>query len=126
MKDRLLVKDLDEKGFFIAGDGSLLNELFHPEKDNLPLSFSIAYGTVEPKKATKPHRLSQPEIYLFLSGEGSFKTASGDSYPVRAYSLVYVPPGCIQWVENGAAEPLRFICIVSPPWKAEWEKEEHL
>ncbi|TFE68772.1 cupin domain-containing protein [Methylacidiphilum caldifontis] len=126
MNERFFVKDLDDKGFFVARDGSILNELFHPEKENLPLSFSIAYGMVEPKSATKPHRLNQPEIYLFLHGQGVFRTDADRFYPIKAYSLVYVPAGCLQWVENPAEEPLSFLCIVSPPWKAEWENEENL
>ncbi|QSR89342.1 cupin domain-containing protein [Methylacidiphilum caldifontis] len=126
MNDRFFVKELNKEAYFVAKDGAFLNELFHPEKEGLSLSFSIAYGRVDPKKSTKAHRLNQPEIYLFLSGEGIFKTGAEKSYPVRTYSLVYVPAGCLQWVENPAEEPLSFLCIVSPPWKAEWENEENL
>jgi cytosine deaminase len=124
MKNQFFVKQLNAEEFFVAQDGSLLNELFHPDKIGLRLPFSIAYGKLEPRGSTKPHSLSQPEIYLFISGEGIFKTNNQRSYPVKALSLVYVPPGYIQWIENTSESPLCFFCIVSPPWKAEWEKEE--
>ena len=40
---------------------------------------------------------------------------------MEAGTLVYVPPGALQWMENTGDRDLVFYCIVDPPWHADDE-----
>lgn len=55
---------------FVAGDGSMLRELLHPDKMPVKLRYSLAHAVVKPHDATKPHRLKASEVYYILEGKG--------------------------------------------------------
>ena len=43
----------------------------------------------------------------------------GEARAVEPGCVVHIPPGTVQWVENTGDIPFRFLCIVSPPWRAD-------
>jgi len=45
-----------------------------------------------------------------------------ESKTVRAGQAVYIPPGAVQFIENGGRSELRFLCIVDPAWRPEDEE----
>ena len=56
---------------FITTDGSLIREVFHPQRDDLSMSCSIAHATVKVGESTTPHTLKKSsEVYVILSGKG--------------------------------------------------------
>ena len=105
---------------FLAGDHTVLRELLHPSKHRVRVNYSLAHGRLEPGARSKRHRLTSVEVYYFLAGSGVF-WAGETSSPVAAGTLVCVPAGMEQWVENSGREPMEFLCLVEPAWKAEDE-----
>ncbi len=115
----MLVKCLKDCPEIVANDDSRLRELLHPANDGVNPGFSVAYAVVEPGGATVPHRLkTSTEVYYVIDGRATVHV--GDE--VRAVEpgcVVHIPPGTVQWVENTGDIPFRFLCIVSPPWRAD-------
>ena len=112
---------LDDCNEFVAGDGSLLRELLHPDKAPLDVRFSLAHATVAPDRATRPHKLAAAEVYYVVEGFGVMFI--DDEYePVEPGSTVYIPPGATQYIENTGDHELVFLCIVDPAWQPEDEQ----
>ena len=117
----MLVKLLDDCDAFFAGDGSLLRELLHPDKDPVALRYSLAHATVEPDEATTPHRLTTSEVYYIVEGFGEM-FIDGECEPIEPGSVVYIPPGATQYIRNAGDHELTFLCIVDPAWRVEDEE----
>jgi mannose-6-phosphate isomerase-like protein (cupin superfamily) len=117
----MFIRDLSDCPLFIAGDGTHLRELLHPDKAALVLRYSLAHALVPPGEASQPHRLKTSEVYYLLSGEGLMHIDQ-EAAPVRAGQAVYIPPGATQWIENTGPDNLTFLCIVDPAWRAEDEE----
>ena len=117
----MFVRFLDDCSEFVAGDGSLLRELLHPDKAPLEIRYSLAHATVPPDQATKPHKLAAAEVYYVVEGFGVM-FIDDESEPVEPGSTVYIPPGAVQYIENTADHELVFLCIVDPAWKPEDEE----
>jgi mannose-6-phosphate isomerase-like protein (cupin superfamily) len=116
----MLVKDVAKAPVVAAGDGSELRELLHPERDPAALGYSLAHAVVKPGQATLPHTLSRTEVYYIVEGRGIMHV-DDEAQPVRAGHAVHIPPGTVQWIENGGEGALVFLCIVDPPWIPECE-----
>lgn len=116
----MLKRSLFECQEFLAGDHTVLRELLHPAKQAVDLGYSLAHGKLAPGRRSKRHRLASSEVYYFLAGEGTF-TVDGQSCPVEAGSVVYVPPGGTQSLENRGPGEIEFLCLVDPAWRAEDE-----
>ena len=116
----MLIKNLNDAEEFVAGDGSLLRQLIHPEKTNVACRYSLCYARVKPGQLTKPHRLRSTEVYYILEGEGVM-TINGDSQPVQPGQTIYIPPLATQHIENTGPSDLLFLCIVDPAWRREDE-----
>ncbi|HVG02832.1 MAG TPA: cupin domain-containing protein, partial [Nitrospira sp.] len=93
---------------FLAGDRTRLRELLHPAKASLALGYSLAHGFLDPGEQSLPHRLKSSEVYYFIAGRGAMKVES-DSREVEAGSVVYVPPGAKQCLENSGTVPIEFL-----------------
>ena len=111
-------RSLDDCEEFVAGDGSLLRELLHPDKTPLEIRYSLAHATVSSGQVTKPHRLTTAEVYYIIEGFGEM-FIDDESKPVEPGSTVYIPPGTVQRIENTGDHKLVFLCIVDPAWRSE-------
>jgi len=116
----MLIRKLNDCAEFVAGDGTLLRELLHPDKQPVALRYSFAHAIVPPGQTSVPHALKTSEIYYILSGRGEM-TIEGETQPLEPGDLVYIPPGAKQFAHNPGTEPLAFICIVDPAWRMEDE-----
>ena len=105
----------------MAGDNTILRELFNPLKDEMNLRYSLAHAIVKPGKITYNHRLKTSEVYYILKGRGLMHIDE-EKQEVRAGQAVYIPPGARQRIKNTGSEDLVFICIVDPAWKKEDEE----
>lgn len=112
----MFVRSLSDCEEFVAGDGSLLRELLHPDKTDIAIRYSLAHATVPPGHATKPHRLASTEVYYVIEGFGVM-FVDDECEPVEPGSAVYIPPGAIQSIENTGDDELVFLCIVDPAWQ---------
>ncbi|MDY9926206.1 cache domain-containing protein [Methanosarcina sp.] len=108
---------------FINATGISLCELMHPERmeSDPGINYSIAYVVMDPGEKSLPHRLSNPEIYYTLEGNG---TIFVDDVPVSLHKgkLVLVPASEVQYVENTGNSSLLLLVIDQPAWKAENEE----
>lgn len=112
--------DLNTCAEFIAGDGTLLRELLHPDKAPLDLRYSLAHAIVRPGSTSKPHRMLTSEVYYILAGKGKM-TIDDETREVLPGHAIYIPPGALQFIQNTGGTDLAFLCIVDPAWRAEDE-----
>jgi mannose-6-phosphate isomerase-like protein (cupin superfamily) len=117
----MFVRQLKDCPQLIAGDGSLLRELLHPEKASLQIRYSLAHAKVEPGQTTAPHRLMASEVYYIIAGHGLMHIDE-ESFEVVPQCAVYIPPRSTQYVENTGDCDLQFLCIVDPAWKKQYEE----
>jgi len=117
----MLVRSTGECEEFVAGDGSLLRELLHPDKAGVKIRYSLAHAKVPRGRATKPHRLTTAEVYYIMQGSGRMSIDDA-SRPVEPGDAVYIPPGAIQSIQNVGTDELTFLCIVDPAWQPQDEE----
>jgi mannose-6-phosphate isomerase-like protein (cupin superfamily) len=106
---------------FLAGDHTVLRELLHPAKQPLALRYSVAHGTLAPGVRSKWHRLTSSEVYYIIAGRGRL-TIDDSVVSVESGSVIYVPPGGTQSLENSGPTALEFLCLVDPAWRPEDEE----
>lgn len=116
----MLIRKLSDCPEFIAGDGTHLRELLHPDKQPLDLRYSLAQAIVPVGNTSQPHALKTSEVYYILSGIGEM-SINDEIQPVEVGDAIYIPPHARQFIKNVGIEPLVFICIVDPAWRLEDE-----
>lgn len=117
----MLKRSLSECAEFLAGDHTVLRELLHPAKQPVKLGYSLALGRLAPGGRSKWHKLASSEVYYFIAGQGRF-SIEGEMQFVEAGSVVYVPPGGNQSLENIGTTEIEFLCLVDPAWRIEDEQ----
>ncbi len=116
----MLIRKLHECEEFIAGDGTQLRELLHPDKQPIELRYSLAHAVVPVGQTSIPHSLTTSEVYYILSGTGEMHIAD-EVQTVEPGDAIYIPPNARQFIRNSGPEPLVFICMVDPAWRKEDE-----
>jgi mannose-6-phosphate isomerase-like protein (cupin superfamily) len=116
----MLVRKLNECDEFVAGDGTLLRELLHPDKQPIALRYSLAHAIVPVGQVSTSHSLTTSEVYYILSGEGEMHI-DDETRRVEPGDAIYIPPNARQFIRNTGHEPLVFICLVDPAWRKEDE-----
>jgi mannose-6-phosphate isomerase-like protein (cupin superfamily) len=114
----MFVKSLGACKPLMANDGCRIFELLHPHNDPLDLPYSFAVAEVEVGEHSYRHRLVQTEIYFILDGRGRMHVDT-DVCDLAPGDAVVIPGGAWQWIENTGAKRLRFVAVVSPPWRRE-------
>ena len=115
----MLVSRTEECPEITANDGCRLRELLHPERGAPGVPYSLAVAFIEPGTSTAPHVLTEEdEVYYFLEGTGSI-LIEDQAREVRTGDVVLVPAGRVQTVRNTGSARLRWLNIVSPPWRAD-------
>ena len=118
----MFVKNLNACHEFTANDGCLVRELLHPKNDPVDLGYSLAVARVHAGKRTWQHKLVQTEVYYILSGQGRMHIGN-ETREVSIGDVILIPPGAVQWIENTGNSELKFLAIVSPPWR---EQDDHM
>lgn len=116
----MLIRKLLDCPEFIAGDGTQLRELLHPDKQAIALRYSLAHAVVPVGQVSTPHALTTSEVYYILAGRGEI-SINGETSPVDPGDAVYIPPQACQHIRNTGDSPLVFICLVDPAWQQEDE-----
>ncbi len=117
----MFVKYLKDCRQFIAGDGSILHELLHPDKAMILTNYSLAHAKVEAGQKTKPHKLISSEVYYVIAGQGLMHIDM-ESLEVGPECAIYIPPEAVQYIENTGNSDLEFLCIVDPAWREQDEQ----
>ncbi|MBD1852397.1 cupin domain-containing protein [Leptolyngbya sp. FACHB-711] len=116
----MLIQKLQNCSEFIAGDGTNLRELLHPDKQSIDLRYSLAHAIVSPGQVSIPHSLKTSEVYYILSGNGEMHI-DDEVQAVEPGDAIYIPPDAKQYIANLGTEDLIFICIVDPAWRQQDE-----
>lgn len=116
----MLVRNLEDCEMFTAGDNTQLRELLHPDKQPLALRYSLAHAIVPVGQTSVDHALTTSEVYYILNGQGKMHI-NDEIQAVGPGDAIYIPPKARQFIQNAGSEPLVFICIVDPAWRAEDE-----
>lgn len=111
----MLIKRLKDCAEFTAGDGSILREFLHPDKENVVIHYSLAHAIVKAGQKTKRHRLRTSEVYYILEGEGQMHI-DDESQKVTVNEVIYIPSYTVQYIENTGKKDLKFLCFVDPAW----------
>jgi mannose-6-phosphate isomerase-like protein (cupin superfamily) len=112
----MLIRKLLDCPEFIAGDGTRLRELLHPDKQDVALRYSLAHAILPVGQVSTPHALTTSEVYYILDGQGDMHI-DGEVSRVEPGDAVYIPPHARQYLRNTGAVPLVFICLVDPAWR---------
>ena len=115
------IRKLDQCAEIVAGDGTRLRELVHPDRD-YPFSgrYSLAHAMLAAGNSSEPHRLKSSEVYYILDGRGEMHI-DDDRAEVSTGDTVEIPPGAVQWIKNIGQSELIFLCLVDPAWREEDE-----
>lgn len=116
----MIIQSLTNCPEFVAGDETLLRELLHPDKQPIAIRYSLAHAIVPPGQTSRPHALKTAEVCYILSGRGEMHI-DAETQGVAPGDAVYIPPRARQFIHNPGNDPLIFICIVDPAWRAEDE-----
>jgi mannose-6-phosphate isomerase-like protein (cupin superfamily) len=116
----MLIQKLLDCPEFIAGDGTKLRELLHPDKQPIAIRYSLAHAIVPPGETSVLHSLTTTEVYYILSGVGEMHIDE-ETALIEPGDAIYIPPNAKQFVYNYGAEPLVFVCMVDPAWRKEDE-----
>jgi len=65
----MFMRDLKNCEEIIAGDATILRELFNPNKDDLKLRYSLAHAVVKVGEQSKQHILKTSEVYYILEAQ---------------------------------------------------------
>jgi mannose-6-phosphate isomerase-like protein (cupin superfamily) len=118
----MLIKSIEKSEYFQVPDNTVLCELLHPKNEDIEMGCSLAHAILEPGKASLPHKLnSSVEIYFIIDGEGRMHI-DHESEQVKPGDAIYIPPGSIQWIKNIGNTTLKFLCVVTPPWREDDEE----
>ncbi|MGK7915389.1 MAG: cupin domain-containing protein [Prochloraceae cyanobacterium] len=117
----MLVQKLSNCQEFIAGDGTYMRELLHPDKQPLELRYSLAHAVLKAGQSSIAHSLKTSEVYYILSGKGEMHV-DDEIQVVESGDTVYIPPEARQYIRNLSDEPLIFLCLVDPAWRQQDEK----
>ncbi len=116
----MLIRSLSACEEFIAGDNTILRELFHPDKQTIQLRYSLAHAIVKPGETSHLHSLATSEVYYILEGKGIMHI-DDEQKEVIPGDAIYIPPHAKQCIHNHGDSDLIFICIVDPAWQKEDE-----
>lgn len=116
----MFIRHLEDCDEITAGDGTTLRELLHPDRQDVPIRYSIAHARLAPGGASKPHRMRTSEVYVILSGSGAMHVDEETS-AVQVGDAIAIPSNSQQWIRNTGMDDLTFLCIVDPAWRKENE-----
>jgi mannose-6-phosphate isomerase-like protein (cupin superfamily) len=96
-------------------DGSWITELVRPERQG-SRHLSVAEAMIEPGQSTQRHchHVSE-EVYYVLAGVGTVEVGAV-IHPVEPDSVILIPPGVEHRATGLGEEPLRLLCLCSPPY----------
>jgi mannose-6-phosphate isomerase-like protein (cupin superfamily) len=119
---QMIIRRLKDCQEIIAGDGTRLRELLHPDGDyRFSGRYSLAHAVLPPGFSSLKHRLKSNEVYYILTGRGKMHI-NDECAEVFAGDAVDIPPDSIQWIVNAGNTDLAFLCIVDPAWQVEDEQ----
>jgi mannose-6-phosphate isomerase-like protein (cupin superfamily) len=84
---------------------------------------SVAQARVSPGITTRLHAVSVIEWYVIHSGNGRMFLGDSEPFDVRQGSVIMIPAGAAQKIENSGNTDLVFSCVCAPRWTTECYSE---
>ncbi|MDF3047031.1 MAG: cupin [Candidatus Midichloriaceae bacterium] len=101
---------------------AVYNDGFNAKKYGIPdVNYSFGLFTIDPGHEWPATKFSISEVSYCIEGEGIF-ICDGIEYPIKPGSVIYIPKGEVRIIKNTSTAPLKYLCIVSPAWKPEYEE----
>lgn len=116
----MLIRQLDQCDLFTAGDGTLLRELLHPDKQPIDCRYSLAHAILPPRSSSTLHALATSEVYYIMDGHGTMEI-DGERRDVGPGDCIVIPPKALQRLHNASDADIVFLCIVDPAWQKDDE-----
>ena len=98
-----------------GAEGTTIRQIFHPHNTFDGINHSLAHFVLEQGKRSTLHKMKTSETYYILEGSGKLHV-NDEVIEVSKNDAVFVPPMSKQFIENSGSSPLKFLCIVDPPW----------
>ena len=106
----------------VAGDGTRLREILHPDRDYRFFGrYSLARAVLPVGVSSYMHRLNSDEVYFILAGRGLIHVDE-ETAEVGPGDAIDIPAGAQQWIKNTGEAELVFLCLVDPAWRIEDEE----
>ena len=103
---------------YVTKDGSEIREIFHPSSFSVE-RMSVAEATVHPGEETTLHyHKTSDEVYYILEGSGIIEV-DGAKADIREGDCIYIKARQKHKVWNTGKQPLKILCICSPPYSHE-------
>jgi mannose-6-phosphate isomerase-like protein (cupin superfamily) len=101
---------------------AIYNDGFTAEQHGIPdVSFSFGLFTIDPGHEWPATKFSISEVSYCIQGKGIF-ICDGIEYAIKPGAVIYIPKGEVRIIKNTSNIPLKYLCIVSPAWKPEYEE----
>ena len=120
----MIIKRFHDMKEIVALDDTIVREFLNPKHDEkgLILGYSLAHASLEPGKASLPHRFKEAsEVYYILQGKGVMHI-DDETEEVNPGDTIYIPPKTVQFIEAVGEDKLKFLCIVYPEWEPDAEE----
>ncbi len=115
----------------VAFPGVILKSYIHPmpeyndgydtlKYDSPEVDFSFGLFTIKPRAQWPATKFDIAEVSYCLEGEGVF-ICDGAEYLVKPGFVIYIPKGVTRIIKNISDVELKYLCIVRPAWKPEYE-----
>ena len=107
----------DDNATFSTDERCDINELFNSDNDE---ACSITRATVATGLSTQLHALKNTiERYVILQGQAEVEINHQAARQVNHLDVINIKAGQAQKISNTGTEPLVFLCICTPRFKAE-------
>jgi mannose-6-phosphate isomerase-like protein (cupin superfamily) len=117
----MLIRSAGQCAEVDSPDGCYIREVLQPPRDAPGLGFSLALARIAPGERTHAHVLDHDEVYYLLDGHGCMHI-DDEAAAVAPHDAVFIPRGSVQWIENTGEGDLRFLALVSPPWRPDVDR----
>ena len=118
----MLIRKIADCPEIVAGDGTRLREILHPDREyRFSGRYSLARAMLPAGESSIVHRLSSDEVYFILTGRGQMHV-DDETAEVNPGDAIDIPAGCRQWIKNIGEGDLVFLCLVDPAWRDEDEE----
>ena len=124
-KTKMFIKNLDDGEKWIEtplkepANKTYLTEMLHPQKDNLPIGYSLA-EFVLPKgsRSVRFRLLKSSDAMYVLEGKASVEI-DGQIVMLEEKQMLYIPTGASRCIVNTGTGNLRYLSIAEPEFKPE-------
>jgi mannose-6-phosphate isomerase-like protein (cupin superfamily) len=93
---------------------TVLTDLLHPDKDNIPIGYSLAEFVLVPGARTIRFRLIKAsDVMIVLQGSARVEIDSEEVH-VKEKQMLFIPPGTVRCIFNAGNTDLKYLSVAEP------------